>query len=303
MIALLGRATPAHPALARRMLAAAPHRGSCTTIRALGRCVVGVANRPDFVDSSVSAEGTLIAALTGGLDNAAELQRLVTAAGFPAASPAAADIVVAAFRAFGVDAPNRMRGAFAGVVTDGRVLWCFRDHIGFRPLFYRDDPQAFVAASEPRQVIVGARLPEEPDLHVLEQILYGDMDAAVPAALQGVSRLPQATTITANGARHTSAHRYWHPAELLESGRFNPTDLRDRFEQLVAQAVARSMTGQDVVSLSGGLAAGAAGRSGLCRPSFRTCPPWTNATTSSWSHTTSRSNSIPIARAHAPWTT
>ena len=128
MIAILGRSTPADPAVARRMLAAAPHRGSHITLRALGNCIVGVANRPDFVDSSVSTPGSVIAALAGGLDNLADLHTIVTAAGFPAASPAAADVIVAAFRAFGPDAPNRMRGTFAGVVTDGRTVW-LRDFV------------------------------------------------------------------------------------------------------------------------------------------------------------------------------
>ena len=253
MIAILGRSTPADPAVARRMLAAAPHRGSHITLRALGNCIVGVANRPDFVDSSVSTPGSLIAALAGGLDNLADLHTIVTAAGFPAASPAAADVIVAAFRAFGPDAPNRMRGTFAGVVTDGRTVWCFRDHIGFRPLFYRDDSHAFIAASEARQVIAGAQISEQPNLEVLELILYGGMRADTPAALQGVSRLPQATTLTANGLPHTTARRYWHPAELLESARLTSADIGYRFEQLLAQAVARSLTGNDTVSLSGGL--------------------------------------------------
>ena len=253
MIAILGRSAPADPTLARRMLAAAPHRGSRVTLRTLGHCILGVANRPDFVDSSVSAPGTLIAALAGGLDNAADLQRTVTAEGFPPASSAAADIVVAAFRAWGPVAPNRMRGTFAGVVTDGSALWCFRDHIGFRPLFYRDDPQAFIAASEPRQVIVGAQLSEQPNLAVLEQILYGGMPGDAPAALQGASRLPQATTLLANGAHRTTTQRYWHPADLLESARLSAADVGERFDELLAQAVDRSLTGEDVVSLSGGV--------------------------------------------------
>jgi len=253
VIAILGHSRPADPAVARRMLAAAPHRGSSITLRALGNCVVGVANRPDFVDSSVSTPGSLIAALSGGLDNVTDLHKIITAAGFPPASPAAADVVVAAFRAFGPDAPNRMRGTFAGVVTDGRTVWCFRDHIGFRPLFYRDDSQAFIAASEPRQVIAGAQISEQPNLEVLELILYGGMRADTPAALQGVSRLPQATTLTANGMPHTTARRYWQPAELLESARLTSADIRYRFEELLAQAVARSLTGSDTVSLSGGL--------------------------------------------------
>src|SRR5438552_13665988 len=150
MIALLGKNTPPSEALARKMLAAAPHRGECLTLRALGNCILGVANRPDLVGSALSSDGAIIAAVSGRLDNATELRRILTAAGSPPASPADADIVVAADRVFGTQAPNRMRGAFAGIVTDGITVWCFRDHIGFRPLFYRDDPQAFFAASEPR---------------------------------------------------------------------------------------------------------------------------------------------------------
>src|SRR5438876_2276477 len=146
-----------------------------------------------------------------------------------------------------------MRGVFAGIVTDGNTIWCFRDHMGFRPLFYRDGPDVFVAASEPRQVVVGAQLSEEPDLDVLEQILYGRMPSNTPAALKGASRLPQGTTLTANGAGGNAVRRYWHPAELLESARLGPSDVQDRFVELMAQAVARSLTGKDVVSLSGGV--------------------------------------------------
>ncbi len=146
MIAILGRSALPDAALARKMLAATPHRGSCVTLRTLGNCVLGVANRPDFVGATVSSEGPVVAAFSGRLDNAAELHRAFTAAGSPPASPADADVVVAAFQAFGPGAPNRLRGVFAGIVTDGTTMWCFRDHVGFRPLFYRDDPRGFVAA-------------------------------------------------------------------------------------------------------------------------------------------------------------
>ena len=255
MIAILGKngSSPPDEALARTMLAAAPHRGSCLTLRVLGNCVLGIATRPDFMDASVSAEGALVAALSGRVDNAPELHRTLTAAGFPPASPRDADVIVAALKAFGPDAPNRMRGSFAGIVTDGQALWCFRDHAGFRPLFYHDGSRAFVAASEPRQVVVGAQVPEEPDVTVLEQIFYGRMPSDIPAALKGVSRLAQASTLTVDGVNRVAVRRYWHPAELLESARLSPTDVRDRFLQLMAQAAARTLTGKDAILLSGGI--------------------------------------------------
>lgn len=253
MIAILSKRGPPEEAVARQMLAAAPHRGSCATLRVVGNCVVGVATRPDFTDATVSATGPVVAALSGRLDNASELYRSLTTAGWLPASRADADVVVAAFQAHGPDALPHLRGCFAGVVTDGTTLWAFRDHVGFRPLFYRDDARAVVAASESRQVVVGAGLREEPDLDVLERMLYDRMPSDTPAALKGVERLSQASVLVAVAERGVTVRRYWRPWELLESARFTPADLLDRFTELMAQAVARCLAGRDVLLLSGGV--------------------------------------------------
>lgn len=253
MIALLSCAGPPDDALARRALAAVPYPTPDIQWHRIGNALIGIANRPDFVDAALSSAGDVVSALSGVLENAAELHRELTSIGMPPASPAPADVVVAAFRKFGVDAPARLRGAIAGVVTDGRTLWCFRDHVGFRPLFYRDDTRLFVAASEPRQVAVAAQLREEPDLDVLERILYGDMPSDMPAALKGVSRLSQATTLTAHSGRAASLHRYWKPLERLESARLSESEVGERFLALLEQAAVRSLSSKDVILLSGGL--------------------------------------------------
>jgi asparagine synthase (glutamine-hydrolysing) len=253
MIAVLGKAAPPNELRAREMLAAAPHRGSCLSLRTRGNCILGVANRPDSADESISANGNVIAALSGRLDNASDLFQALVSAGMPPASSIGADIVVAAFLAYGVEAPRRMRGAFAGVVTDGTTLWCFRDHVGFRPLFYRDEPGVFVAASEPRQVVVGTRLSEEPDFTVLQQMFFGRMPSDAPAALKGVERLAQATTLSVSVDKGIRKTRYWNPVDLLERGDTSRGDLRERFLELLRQAASRSLTGNDVILLSGGL--------------------------------------------------
>lgn len=254
MIAIFAKTdAPPDAVQARRMLAAAPHRGSCFQLRELGRCVLGVATRADFADASVSAEGPTIAALSGRLDNVAELHGTLVAAGCAPASPRDADVAAAAFRAFGGDAPSRMRGAFAGVVTDGRTVSAFRDHAGFRPLFFHDGPSALVIAAEPRQVTVGAGLPEEPDLRVLEELFYGRMPADMPAALRGVARLPQGSTLSAGTGTRPVVRRYWHPERLLESAPLDPADVAERFTDLMQQAVRRVLTGSDAVLLSGGV--------------------------------------------------
>jgi len=240
-------------AVAHTMLAAAPHRGRSVTTRVHGRCVLGAGTHPDLPEGSLSGPGDLTAAFTGRLDNAAEVAAAVTRAGFPAASPTPADLAVSAFRVFGEHAPDRLRGTFAGVVTDGARMWCFRDHLGFRPLFFRDDRRAFLVASEPKQILAGASLAREPDLAVLEQLFYGRVAGDAGCALRGVSRLPQAHILTTDGRRPPRTAAYWHPARTVDTLRLSPADADDRLCELLDQAVARSLRGHDVISLSGGI--------------------------------------------------
>lgn len=257
IVALLSRAAGAPPDVtqARRMLAAAPHRGTTVTTQVHGRCVLGIGTGTGPDGATLSRPGALTAAFTGRLDNAPEVAVAVAQAGRPPASDAAADLVVAAFQAFGPETPHRLRGTFAGVVTDGERVWCFRDHLGFRPLFYRDDAQAFLAATEPKQIVAGAGIAREPNVEVVERVFYGRMRSGTACALQGVSRVPQGATLSANGRGTTTVARYWRPEELVDSLRLSAADAYDRLGELLDQAVARSLTGAgaDVISLSGGI--------------------------------------------------
>lgn len=190
---------------------------------------------------------------SGRLDNVNELAETIAAAGHPGLLTSAADVVAAAFKLYGPDAPNHMRGEFTGVVTDGRRLWCFRDHIGFKPLFYRDDSRAFFVATEAKQIVEGANLRREPDLDVLERIFYGATPADMPSALKGVERLPQATTLTADLNGAGKPKRYWQPENLLETAHVTTEGVSENFTKLFGTATARSLTGEDILSLSGGV--------------------------------------------------
>lgn len=253
MIASLSRVGPPDESRIRRALATVPYPVPDVTLRRVGDAVIGIATRPEFVDEWISAPGDMVAAVTGVVENAEELARLLSAAGVPPVSPAPADVVVAAFKHFGHDAPRHLRGPFAGVVSDGRTLWAFRDHVGFRAMFYRADAQGAVAAGEPRQVAVATDLREEPDLEVLEQMLYGEMPSDMPAALKGVSRLAQGTTLIAARGASPTVRRYWNPGALLETARLSEGDVRDGFLALLKQASERSLSGNDLLLLSGGL--------------------------------------------------
>ena len=236
------------------MLSAAPHRGGVFEVRTCERAILGTSNHPDFADASISSPGDLIAAFSGRLDNAADLTQTLVTAGFPPASNDPADVVVATFRAFGAVAPSHMRGNFAAVITDGRRMWTFRDHLGFQPLFYADTPKQFVAATEVKQVIAGAGISREPDLQVLERIFYGHLRPDMPSVYRHVSRIPHATTVSVNGHGADTRQTYWHPERVVETATVSSfEDLKEQFDHVFARAVGRCLTGSDVIALSGGI--------------------------------------------------
>ena len=151
------------------MNAVAPHRGDRGETIVRGRCVLSTVVSDDFDDAGIAAHGEVTAAFAGSLDNVVELAAELGGRG-PEQEQTPEAVVAAGFAAWGGRRlAERMRGTFAAAVTDGERLFCFRDQVGFGPLFCRHDERGVFVATEPKQVVAGAELPRKPDLDVLEQ--------------------------------------------------------------------------------------------------------------------------------------
>jgi asparagine synthase (glutamine-hydrolysing) len=242
----------ADPDAAARMLQSAPHRGREHAIHDVGRVALGISNGPDLRDAWLAKTDGRGAVFQGCLDNGDELMRALEHEGRPPTAGDPAGLVLAAFEAWGDDAPNRLRGAFSGAVTDGRSIRCFRDQIGFGTLFYRAEGRSFVAATEAKQVVAGAGIAREPDLEAVEQIFWGRLGER-GTALKGVERFPRASIGVVENGGGPDVRRYWDPSALLETARLSVDEACERLTELLQQAVERATRGSDAVTLSGGL--------------------------------------------------
>ena len=247
----LSSGAPVDVGSVRRMLEAAPHRGTDIEIAAHGGCALGVGNIDGEVDAWIAGDQGLSAVFTGRLDNMADLASMFLSTE-ERAGVTPASLIAAIFRELRDRTPSVLRGFFAGAVTDGRRVWCFRDHMAFGGLFFRQGPHAFHAASEAKQVVAGSGISMEPDVDVVEDIFYADIDDRTPCSLSGVDRLSKATVLVSDGER-AYTRRYWDPSSMIETGRYSTSEIPERFDELMDRAVARVLTGHDVVSLSGGV--------------------------------------------------
>lgn len=241
--AVVGRKEQPDPTAVERMLAVVPHRGSATTTTTVSGAVLAIVKGRW---SSLGGHGPWRCAFLGPLDNGPDLAREL---GMEKGSPA--DLVAAAFARWGGEAASRLRGAFAGFVTDGTRGWAFRDHIGGRPLFYRDDGHSWWVATEAKQIIAGANLTRRPDLAAVTRTYFRGTSA--DSALLGVKRLMYGSLLTLDGAG-LRASSHWEPdPSILESRDINPEQAQDELRDLLEDVVGRTVHGADAVALSGGI--------------------------------------------------
>ena len=99
--------------------------------------------------------------------------------------------------------------------TDGTQMWCFRDHVGFHPLFYRDEPRTVTIETviQPRGEglvaqcrLIGYRsLPNQNEpqqtIHFTGRVL---LSRQAPKVLTGPLVTPQANSLVSS---QLSAHR------------------------------------------------------------------------------------------------
>lgn len=249
---VLPRSSTPDPDVAGRMLLAAPHRGSEVEVRVCGRAVFGLANDPDFREAWLASENGRTAIFAGALDNRHELNADLARAGTAVTGDEPASTVLAAFQTWGDASVARFRGSFSGAVTDGEDLWCFRDQLGLRTLFFRDDAVGFLAASEAKQVTAGAGIPREADLEAAADLFFGRL-AERRTALKGVERFPKGSIAVARVGKELSFRQYWDPSRLLETSRLSVPEACEALGGLLERAVSRSVTGNDAIALSGGI--------------------------------------------------
>ena len=250
---VLRRSTAESVDTVKRMLTAAPHRGTKYEFVLHGRCLAGVACDDDDTHTSTATDGKIAVAFSGRLDNLPDLIDAVSAQGDPGGAQTPAAVVLAVWRLWGEATAGRLRGSFAVAVTDGTRIWAFRDHFGNALLFFHDSPNGFYAATEVKQVIAGAQLPREPDVEALERyFLVGGLEDRSASWFKGVRRALIASMLVAD-ERGVASRRYWDPAPILETLHPSDEQLAADFERLMSQAIARALDGATVISLSGGL--------------------------------------------------
>jgi asparagine synthase (glutamine-hydrolysing) len=167
-------------------------------------------------------DGELQLIHNGEIYNYIELREELRGRGHRFSTGTDTEVMLAAYREWGERCVERFNGMWAFAIWDGarRTVFCSRDRLGIKPLYYRLEGGRFAFASEPWPLHR-----EKANLRAVRDYLeHGYLDQGDETFFDGVLRLPPAHSLTfgPNGLR---IHRYWDlepteaPADAVEAVR------------------------------------------------------------------------------------
>ena len=261
ILSLDGRPVP--PELPRAQLAAIAHRGEWEPrLWEAPGIALGHVNLPrtpeaerEFLPGS-DRTGRYWLTWDGRLDNRDELAGKLAYDAAERAEKTDADYVLDAFIKWGDDCVHHLLGDWAVVIWDNeaRRLFCAKDPLGWRQLYYAEHEGLLAVGSEPQQFFANGWLAPEANNDFVLRTLGQAVVAPNVSCWAGISELRGGECLQATRqGKRLSVHTL-HPT-IRERNYRNPLSYVDEFEDLVRKATTARLRSNVPVacSLSGGL--------------------------------------------------
>lgn len=160
------------------------------------------------------AEGTVVVVFNGEIYNFKELRADLETQGYRFRTQSDTEVMIYAYKAYGLDFVDRLRGMFALALWDTvrRRLVLARDRFGKKPLFYHHSDEGLAFASEIKGLLQDERVPRRISPHALDRYCTYRYTPGTDTILDGVKRLPPAHLLVYTpDDSEKQLRRYWSP--------------------------------------------------------------------------------------------
>jgi asparagine synthase (glutamine-hydrolysing) len=207
----------------------------------------------------IDSELALAAVFNGTIYNYRELRKELSARGHRFFSSGDTEVILKAYAEWGEGCVERLHGMFAFGLWDirKRRLFLARDRLGIKPLYWTRDGARFRFASTTQALLAAGGVDTSIDPVGLHHQLT--LHAVIPAPhtiLNGVRKLPPATTLSVDLHGEQHEHVYWRLGARRPPEARGEQEWIDAIHEALRRAVERRRLAADVpvgVLLSGGL--------------------------------------------------
>lgn len=200
--------------------------------------------------------GNLCLTFDGRVDNRNELRAALESKGAKLRTDTDAELVLRAYECWDEECPKHIIGDFAFVIWDrpNRRLFCARDILGMKPLYYYSDDRTFLCGSEPQQLFEDPTTHREPNEGMIGEYLARAITDQEETLYRGVFRLPPAHVLIVQPGR-LRKERYWDIDPARKIRYRTDEEYAEHFSAIFKEAVRCRLRSYGPVGayLSGGL--------------------------------------------------
>ena len=192
----------------------------------------------------------------GRVDNREELRAALEKGGVRLRDNTDAELILRAYELWERECPQKIIGDFAFVIWNERKreLYCARDVLGLKPLYYYYDGRKFVCGSELRQLFADPSIPREPNEGMVGEYLAAYIVSREETLFKNILKLMPAhyLVVSPQGIRQ---ERYWDINPRKEIRYRTDEEYAEHFKELLNEVVRCHWRSHKpvAVSLSGGL--------------------------------------------------
>lgn len=234
MCGICGIFSPHHPidsAVLQKMCDAIQHRGPDDH----GIYIhpgIGLGNRRlSIIDLSTghqpigNVDGSVWITFNGEIYNYRELMPQLQNRGCRFRTSSDTEVILHSYEEYGVDCLQQFNGMFAFAIWDDRrkLLFIARDRVGEKPLYYLNDGQRLVFASEIKSILVDRGIPRRVDYKGLNNYFTFGHAVAPDTIYEGIKKLLPGHYLLASEAG-VEIHQYWDAPREQSDGKTGTID-------------------------------------------------------------------------------
>jgi asparagine synthase (glutamine-hydrolysing) len=180
-------------------------------------------------------DGALWITFNGEIYNFQELRRRLEEHGCTFRTTSDTEVLLHGWRVWGRDMVAKLRGMFAFAIWDknAEVLFLARDRFGKKPLFYHNDGNRLLFASEIKSILSWPGFERRVDLEVVHDYLTFHYCVGRQSAFAGIEKVPPAHYLEVEPGKPPLLAKYWQLAAV------DPANGRRPVEDLCHELIER----------------------------------------------------------------
>ncbi len=180
----------------------------------------------------------LVLVANGEIYNYVELRKQLSAKGHSFATHSDCETILAAYREYGDEFLCQLNGMFAFALYDREKeqLILARDHLGIKPLFFREDASGLYFGSELKALLHLSDESPQVDARGLVQFLQNNFSSSHTTLLRGVERVMPGEAVVIGRQGVIKRWRYWTPNRVQPISK-NFGDAAEEFDALMHEVM------------------------------------------------------------------